>query len=226
MTAVTNETTHAGTTVSGGLATTAVRHWKTPIALALFALIAFVAFGIIGRAGTTTFRFSNTDDVVQLPAITVPTHLTGLILSIVLLVGAAYAVAQVVRFRTVQFWIVIVFAFLFLVTFLVWASASPDRSILVAGLLTGAVGLSVPLIFGALGGVISERVGVVNVAIEGQLLAGAFVSALVGSATHLPVLGLLAAMIAGMLVSFVLAAFSIKYLVDQVIVGVVLNVLV
>jgi len=74
--------------------------------------------------------------------------------------------------------------------------------------------------------VISERVGVVNVAIEGQLLAGAFVSAVVASVTHQPVAGLFAAVIAGVLVSFVLAAFSIKYLVDQVIVGVVLNVLV
>jgi ABC-type uncharacterized transport system permease subunit len=96
----------------------------------------------------------------------------------------------------------------------------------VPGLLLGTVALSAPIIFGALGGVISERVGVVNVAIEGQLLAGAFVAALISSITDSPLLGLLAAMIAGVLVSFVLAAFSIKYLVDQVIVGVVLNVLV
>ncbi len=73
---------------------------------------------------------------------------------------------------------------------------------------------------------ISERVGVVNVAIEGQLLFGAFTAALVSSATNQPVLGLIAAMAAGMLVSFVLAAFAIRYYVDQVIVGVVLNVLV
>ncbi len=73
---------------------------------------------------------------------------------------------------------------------------------------------------------ISERVGVVNVAIEGQLLFGAFTAALVGSITQNAVAGLFAAAVAGMLVSFVLAAFSIKYFVDQVIVGVVLNVLV
>jgi len=96
----------------------------------------------------------------------------------------------------------------------------------VPGLLFGSLSLAVPLIFGALGGVISERVGVVNVAIEGQLLAGAFTSAIVASVTQQPLLGLLAAMVAGVLVSFVLAAFSIKYFVDQVIVGVVLNVLV
>ena len=68
--------------------------------------------------------------------------------------------------------------------------------------------------------------GVINVAIEGQMLAGAFTSAVVASLTGIPIVGLLGAMIAGVLVSFVLAAFSIKYLVDQVIVGVVLNVFV
>lgn len=83
-----------------------------------------------------------------------------------------------------------------------------------------------PLIFGAMCGVLSERVGVVNIAIEGQLLAGAFTSAIVATVTGNPFIGLLAAAVAGVLVSFVLAAFAIKYFVDQVIVGVVLNVLV
>jgi simple sugar transport system permease protein len=84
----------------------------------------------------------------------------------------------------------------------------------------------VPLIYGALGGVIGERAGVVNIAIEGQLLAGAFTAAVISSITKQPFLGLLAAMVAGVLVAAVLAAFAIRYLVDQVIVGVVLNVLV
>ncbi|MCQ6513252.1 hypothetical protein NPN18_26150, partial [Vibrio parahaemolyticus] len=59
-----------------------------------------------------------------------------------------------------------------------------------------------------------------------QLLAGAFTSAVVATATGNPFIGLLAAGVSGVLVSFVLAAFAIKYFVDQVIVGVVLNVLV
>ena len=110
------------------------------------------------------------------------------------------------------------------VGFLTWAAAG--AAIPVTGLLMGSLGLAVPLIFGALGGVIGERAGVVNIAIEGQLLAGAFTAAVVASATRQPILGLLAAMVAGVLVAFILAAFAIKYLVDQVIVGVVLNVLV
>ena len=71
----------------------------------------------------------------------------------------------------------------------------------------------------------SERVGIVNIAIEGQLLAGAFVSAIIASITKNLFFGLVGAVVAGTLVSFVLAALSIKYVVNQVIVGVVLNVL-
>jgi simple sugar transport system permease protein len=94
------------------------------------------------------------------------------------------------------------------------------------GLLFGSLSLAVPLIFGSLAGVMGERAGVINIAIEGQLLAGAFTAAVVASATGQPWLGLIAAMVAGMLVGMVLAVFAIKYFVDQVIVGVVLNVLV
>jgi ABC-type uncharacterized transport system permease subunit len=206
------------------LATTVVKSWKSPIALGIFAVLSLVLFGAIGRDGTSSFRLSTDSDFFQLPMLALPTRATGIVVSIVLVLLAAYATWVVYRGRRVGLWLIVVFAFLFLVAFLTWASAG--HTIPVAGLLIGSVGLSVPLIFGALGGVISERVGVVNVAIEGQLLAGAFVSALVGSATKMPLLGLLAAMLAGALVSSVLAAFSIKYLVDQVIVGVVLNVLV
>src|SRR5690606_35816963 len=94
------------------------------------------------------------------------------------------------------------------------------------GLLGGALALATPLIFGALGGVIGERAGVVNIAIEAQLLAGAFTAAVVASLAGSAWAGLVAAMAAGVLVALVLGVFAITYYVDQVIVGVVLNVLV
>jgi ABC-type uncharacterized transport system permease subunit len=82
---------------------------------------------------------------------------------------------------------------------------------------------AVPLTFGALGGVISERSGVVNVAIEGQLLTGAFCAAYFGTVTGNYWVGLLAAALGGALISAVLAVLSIRYLVDQVVIGIVLN---
>lgn len=206
------------------LETATVRNWKPSIAFGIFAIIALVMLIVFGRAGVTTFRLSTDRDVIQLPVIQANVTIVSVVVTVLLFLIAIVAAYLAYRARKTPLWLTSIFAFLFLVGFLTWAAA--NATIPIPGLLVGTVGLSVPLIFGALGGVISERVGVVNVAIEGQLLAGAFVSAVVASVTQQPLLGLAAATIAGVLVSFVLAAFSIKYLVDQVIVGVVLNVLV
>jgi ABC-type uncharacterized transport system permease subunit len=204
--------------------TTIIRSWKVPVSFAVFTVLGFLLLVVFGRDGISTMRLSTTTDLIQLPDVQMPTRLTGIVVSVLLLVITAVSAWMVQRHRKVPIWLIAVFAVLLLIGFLAWAAA--DRTIPVPGLLFGSLSLAVPLIFGALGGVISERVGVVNVAIEGQLLAGAFTSAMVASLTGSPILGLLAAMVAGVLVSFVLAAFSIKYFVDQVIVGVVLNVLV
>ncbi len=209
---------------AGGADRVAVRSYKAPIAYGIFTLIALVLFVVLGRDGTSTFGLSTNADLVQLAPVSLPTRITGIVVAVLLAVIAVFAFTLARAARRIPLWLTVVFGVLFLVGFLTWASA--NQTIPVPGLLIGTVSLSAPLIFGALGGVLSERVGVVNVAIEGQLLAGAFVSAMVASITNQPFIGVLAAMVAGMLVSFVLAAFAIKYLVDQVIVGVVLNVLV
>lgn len=85
---------------------------------------------------------------------------------------------------------------------------------------------ALPLVYGALAGVIGERSAVINVAIEGQLLMGAFLAALVGTMAASPWAGLVAAGFGGVLVAALLAVLSIKYLVDQVVLGVVINLLV
>ena len=201
-----------------------VRSWKTPIAFGVFVLVAVVLFIAFGRDGDSTFRLSTDSDFLQLPSLALPTRGTAIVLTVVLAAIAVYSALRARAAKRTALWIIAVFALLFVVAFLTWASAG--ATLPVPGLLVGTLGLSVPLIFGALSGVICERVGVVNVAIEGQLLAGAFASAVVASVTRQPLVGLVGAMVAGVLVSFVLAAFAIKYIVDQVIVGVVLNVLV
>ncbi len=207
-----------------GLAVERTRSWKAPIALAVFTILALLLVTAVRRSGHSTFRLASGTDFVKLPDAVLPTTGTGVVLTIVLALITLFAAWQVSRWQRVPLWLIAVFGVLFFVAFLTWAGA--DNSILVPGLLVGSLGLSTPLIFGALGGVISERVGVVNVAIEGQLLGGAFVSAVVASVTGSLWVGLVSALVAGALVSMVLAVFSIRYLVDQVIVGVVLNVLV
>jgi ABC-type uncharacterized transport system permease subunit len=203
------------------------RDLKAPIALDVFALIALVLAFLAPREGTSTFGLSTSKDAIQLSPLALPATATVAVIAIILVVLAVLAHLWAARGATgkVPLWLIAAFGVLFLVAFLAWAAAG-SRAIPVPGLLVGALALSTPLIFGALGGVIGERAGVVNVAIEGQLLLGAFSAAFVGSITKAPALGLIAAMVGSVLVAFVLATFAIRYVVDQVIVGVVLNVLV
>jgi ABC-type uncharacterized transport system permease subunit len=201
-----------------------IRNWKPPIALGVFSIIGLLIFVVFGTTGTTVFKLSTEQDLIQLPDLIVDVQSACYVIAVLLFVLAGISAFYVSRAKKTPLWLISIFSVFFLAGFLTWAAA--DATIPVPGLLIGAVGLSTPLIYGALAGVISERVGVVNVAIEGQLLAGAFAAAVVASMTGQPVLGLVAATVAGALVALVLAAFSIKYFVDQVIVGIVLNVLV
>jgi simple sugar transport system permease protein len=209
------------------LDSTVVVSWKAPIVYGVLTVLAAVLFFGARQDGDATFRISGGGDIIQLPEVTLNATVMGTI-AVVLLALVAIAATLLVRARRrVPLWFAVVFAVAFLVAFLTWAAAGATTHVIpLTGLLAGGLSLSVPLIFGAMCGVISERVGVVNIAIEGQLLAGAFTSAVVATATGNAFVGLAAAAVAGVLVSFVLAAFAIKYLVDQVIVGVVLNVLV
>jgi simple sugar transport system permease protein len=116
----------------------------------------------------------------------------------------------------------------FVLSFLCWqVSAAPtgQNFMPLVNIVRGTFILALPLIFGALAGVLCERSGVVNVAIEGQLLMGAFSGALFGSISGSVWVGLVAAAIGGAFISLLLAVFAIRYLVDQVVMGIVLNLL-
>ncbi|KGA16742.1 hypothetical protein GM50_13680 [freshwater metagenome] len=112
----------------------------------------------------------------------------------------------------------------FFMAFLCWASAGDFVPF--TGLLQGGLILAVPLIYGSLAGLVCERSGVINIAIEGQLLGSAFVAGVVGSLVQNAWLGLLIAPFAGAAISLLLAVFAIKYRIDQVILGFVINVLI
>jgi general nucleoside transport system permease protein len=201
--------------------------WKLPVTLLVLGAVAFIFFGLLGPNQTARFGISSSGDFFQLPAIEVPAFLGGIVLSVLMLGLAGYALFLKTRNQQPPRWLPITFVVLFVAAFLIWVvGGARTPSISLAGLIAGSVTLAVPLVFGSLSGVLCERVGVVNIAIEGQLLGGAFTAAIVASVTHNPYVGLLAAAVAGALVSMVLAVFSIKYVVNQIIVGVVLNVLV
>lgn len=200
---------------------------KTPIIFSVLAVIVLVSFGLLGNSQTASFSLTSAGDAFSLPDLVFPGRASNIVIGVLLAALAAYSWMLRAKGWVLPVWAVAVGAVLFVLAFLIWVvSGANINSISLASLLAGGVVLAVPLVFGSLSGVLSERSGVVNIAIEGQLLGGAFTAAIVASVTQNAFAGLIAAGIAGAVVSLVLALFSIKYLVNQIIVGVVLNVLV
>ena len=99
------------------------------------------------------------------------------------------------------------------------------RQILTLALVFSTIRLATPLVLAALGGLYSERSGVINIALEGLLLAGAFTAASVTYYAHSPWVGLGAAMIAGAFVAYILALACIRFKADQVVTGTGINIL-
>jgi general nucleoside transport system permease protein len=198
--------------------------WKTPGVMAAFTVLVALLVLVRPRGGDSNFRWSRDGDWFAIPDITLPAN--GIVWTAVALclLGTAYAAWNAYSGRKSPLVLVAAFAVVAVSGFLAWAVAG--KTLPVVGLLAGALALAVPLVFGALGGVLGERAGVVNIAIDGQLLFGAFGAAVAGSLTGSPWAGLVAAMIAGSLIALLLGLFAITYWVEQVIVGVVLNVLV
>ncbi|MDY6052204.1 MAG: ABC transporter permease [Rothia sp. (in: high G+C Gram-positive bacteria)] len=205
----------------------AVKNWKNP---AIYGVLAILSTYLIAlRAPQSTLRLGISEGVSWFSAqpLSINPHIYGWVASAIMLALAGYALITTSVGKPLGRWVAPLFWLTFATGLLIWAIGSttnPELSLV--SLLNGAVLLSIPMIFGSMGGLLCERSGIVNIAIEGQLLLGAFSAVIVGSTTGSPWAGLLAAMVGGMLVSTLLALFSIKYLVDQVIVGVVVNVLV
>lgn len=198
--------------------------FKTPLVMSGVALLVLYFFGISGRNGEVAFELSRRQDAIQLPSITVDSMQLGTFAGSIMLLVAGVSVYLSLKNRKTPIWLSILFGLIGVISLLGWLATG--NAVPIAFIAGTALVLAVPIILGSMAGVMSERVGITNIAIEGQLLTGAFMAAVVSTITKNYALGIFAAMFTAALMSMILAVFAIKYLAQQIIVGVVLNVLV
>jgi simple sugar transport system permease protein len=207
---------------------TVERRYVAGAVYAVFGLVNLLVFGLFAHNADATFALALPGASVSVPSI----HAAAAPVCYAL--GAASILLAIARVsfdesalvRRLSLGAVLLF---FVIALLCWADAGTWANgipVNVVSLLQSTLTGSIPLILGALAGCMGERAGVINIAIEGQLLLGAFTAAVVASAIGVVWLGLISGSLAGGLVGAVLALFAIRFLVDQIILGVVLNLLI
>jgi simple sugar transport system permease protein len=187
-----------------------------------FAGVLVFVFGSGMEPGTET-KF--TLNLGSAPLVTLPTIVVPSVPVVYLMAGvAAFCGALQLTKAVGAKWAVLLSIALiaFVFGFLTWSAAGKSMSLV--GILQTTLYRAVPITFAALSGVLCERSGVVNIAIEGMLLSGAFVAAVVASVTDNNWIGLIAAVVTGGLLAGVLAVLAIRYLVNQIIAGTVINI--
>lgn len=183
-----------------------------------------LVWAIFSSDGIARIALSDAFDAVQLPVIPLPGTVTVTICAVLVLAAAAAFLANrgAGRLRRT---LGILAGVAVVLGFVTWVAAGSALPFTLTNQLRGTLAVATPLVLGALCGVFSERAGVVNVAIEGQFLTAAFAAGITASLTKSLLAGLVAGVVAGVAMAAVLALFSLKYLMDHVILGVVINLL-
>jgi ABC-type uncharacterized transport system permease subunit len=214
------------TTLATAIRTPLTARGRLPAAatFAVLGLVDIFVFGLLAHPGDATFALSVPGASIHVPSLHVPAAPTAYAAGAVTLALAVLRAVTDLDTRAKRASIAAVLV-LFVISLLCWSDAGSAIPLNLINLLQGTLGASIPLILGALAGCVCERSGVINIAIEGQLLLGAFTAAVVASAVGVLWLGLIGGSLAGGLLGLVLAVFAIRFFVDQIILGVVLNVL-
>ena len=170
----------------------------------------------------TKFGMTIGGSTAKIPDIIIPTWAALNTLAIICILLGIIQIAKPGGFGRYTNWVLALVVGLFVLAFLAWAAAG--KSINLAGLLNTTLLKAVPLTLGAMSGILCERSGVVNIAIEGMMLMGAMMGALIGSVTGNLWMGMLAGVLSAALLGLVHGVLSIKYATDQIISGTAINI--
>jgi len=197
-----------------------LRQWLPGV---LFILVGIFIKLVLNEAveadALTTFTTNINKTSIQIPNFVFNTRFG---LDLISGLCAGIGIYQILRgFKNKLTMIIAVMGILVVFGFLVWGASGTSLSF--TGMLAVMVIRSVPITIGALAGILCERAGIINIAIEGMMIAGAFAGAVVGSIFNLWA-GILAAIMIGALLALVHAVLSIKYKVDQIISGTMINI--
>ncbi len=191
----------------------------------LFALLGLAIIALFGpsaepgQQATFVLNFGQAGKTTPIPNLVLPVRGTIYLLGLLALFLAGF---QLVRAFKATNLILGAIIFLSILAFLIWATRG--KSFNLTGMLGHMLLRGAPIALGALSGIWCERSAVINIAIEGMMLSGAFTSVVVASITGNLYLGLLAALLTGGLLAAWLAVLTIHFKVDQIVAGVVINI--
>jgi len=191
----------------------------------VFLLLAFSIWFFFARqvqgGMVSSFALNTSGSDIVLPDWRLPSESSLYFLAIVAAVLGGIQISR--GFHQYTTAVLALVAALFIFGFLVWVSAGKNLNL--TSLISTTLMKAVPITIGALSGLLCERAGVVNIAIEGMMLSGAMVSCLVASMTGNLWLGMLAGILVGALMALLHGWLSIKYKINQIISGTVINIL-
>ncbi len=176
---------------------------------------------VLGAFGTETGDQSEFTDLALGTLFALPSQATLYAIgALCLFIAGLRLFRQLASLRSLMSWLVIILVAL---SFLVWLTSGEKMNL--PGIIQSTLTAATPLTLGAMAGVLCERVGIINIAIEGMMLAGAFAAVAFASLFDSLWMGLLAGSIVGGVMAALHAVLSVKYKVDQIISGTVINIL-
>lgn len=194
---------------------------RKDLLITLLILLVGATFIVLGAFGTEAGDQSEFTDRVLGTLFTLSSRVTLYSIgSFCFFIAGLRLYRYLTSFRALLGWTVAILA---VFGFLVWVTSG--KSMNLPGMIQSTLTAATPLTLGAMAGILCERVGIINIAIEGMMLAGAFAAVAFASLFDSLWMGLLAGCLVGGCMAALHAVLSVKYQVDQIISGTVINIL-